>query len=78
MLASSAVFGTYGAGAPGTRFCQLSQSLGDTDQFAAGASLIRSPVSDPDSGVDGNNTQISLKGGRAIDLDKRPTAYAAS
>jgi hypothetical protein len=63
-------------GAPGTRFYQLSQALRDTYQFVAGASLIWSPVKDLDIGVEGYYTQIGLKSGRAIDVDKSPTAYA--
>jgi len=69
-------FGTSAVGAPGTRFYQLSQALRDTYQFVAGASLIWSPVKDLDIGVEGYYTQIGLKSGRAIDLDKSPTAYA--
>ncbi|MCJ2092407.1 porin [Methylobacterium sp. J-072] len=74
-LAGSNPFGTNAVGAPGTRFYQLSQALRDTYQFVAGASLIWSPVKDLDIGVEGYYTQIGLKSGRAIDLDKSPTAY---
>jgi hypothetical protein len=63
-------------GVPGTRFFQLSQALRDTYQVFAGASLIWSPVKDLDIGVEGIYTVIGLKNGRAIDLDKSPTAYA--
>ncbi|WP_457105799.1 porin [Methylobacterium sp. P5_C11] len=69
-------FGTNGVGAPGTRFYQLSQALRDTYQFVAGGSLIWSPVRDLDIGVEALYMQVGVKGGRAIDLDKSPTAYA--
>ncbi|MCJ2092405.1 porin [Methylobacterium sp. J-072] len=69
-------FSTNAVGVPGTRFYQLSQALRDTYQFVAGASLIWSPVKDLDLGIEGYYTQIGLKSGRAIDLDKSPTAYA--
>jgi len=69
-------FGNNAVGVPGTRFYQLSQALRDTYEFVAGASLIWSPVKDLDIGVEGFYTQIGLKGGRAIDQDKSPTAYA--
>ncbi|MCJ2058783.1 porin [Methylobacterium sp. J-048] len=75
-LAGSNPFGSNAVGTPGTRFYQLSQALRDTYQFVAGASLIWSPVKDLDIGVEGFYTQIGLKSGRAIDLDKSPTAYA--
>ncbi|GJE48023.1 hypothetical protein GOFOIKOB_1048 [Methylobacterium tardum] len=68
-------FGTNAVGVPGTRFYQLSQALRDTYQFVAGASIIWSPVKDLDIGVEGFYTQIGLKNGRAIDLDKNPGAY---
>lgn len=61
---------------PGTRFYQLSQALRDTYQFVAGGSIIWSPVKDLDIGVEAFYTQIGLKSGRAIDLDKSPTAYS--
>ena len=70
--------GTNTVGLPGTRFFQLSQALRDTYQFVAGASLIWSPVKDLDIGVEGFYTQIGLKSGRAIDLDKDPGAYSAA
>ncbi|MGU3325889.1 porin [Methylobacterium mesophilicum] len=76
-LAGGNPFGTNAVGVPGTRFYQLSQALRDTDQFVAGASLIWSPVKDLDVGVEGYYTQIGLKSGRAIDLDKSPGAYGA-
>jgi len=69
-------FGSNAVGTPGTRFFQLSQALRDTYQFVAGGSLIWSPVKDLDIGVEAFYTQIGLKSGRAIDLDKSPTAYA--
>ncbi|MCJ2133702.1 porin, partial [Methylobacterium sp. J-026] len=69
-------FGSNAVGVPGTRFYQLSQALRDTYQFVAGASLIWSPVKDLDIGVEGYYTQIGLKSGRAIDLDKSPAAYS--
>ena len=86
-LAQGAIFGlanpngtnAYGAnavGVPGTRFYQLSQALRDTYEFVAGGSLIWSPVKDLDIGVEGLYTQIGLKNGRAIDIDKSPTAYS--
>ncbi|MER2193043.1 porin [Methylobacterium brachiatum] len=71
-------FGTNAVGVPGTRFYQLSQALRDTYQFVAGASLIWSPVKDLDIGLEGYYTQIGLKSGRAIDLDKNPGAYSAA
>jgi hypothetical protein len=74
LVTSSPLSNTVGA--PGTRFYQLSQALRDTYQFVAGASLIWSPVKDLDIGVEGYYTQIGLKSGRAIDVDKSPTAYA--
>jgi hypothetical protein len=76
-----AVYGLVGAsgsntvGLPGTRFYQLSQALRDTYQFVAGASLIWSPVKDLDIGVEGYYTQLGVKSGRVIDLDKDPGAY---
>jgi hypothetical protein len=69
-------FGSNGVGVPGTRFYQLSQALRDTYQFVAGASLIWSPVRDLDIGVEALYMQVGVKSGRAIDLDKSPTAYA--
>jgi Porin subfamily len=75
-LAGSNPFGSNAVGVPGTRFYQLSQALRDTYQFVAGGSLIWSPVKDLDIGVEAFYTQIGLKSGRAIDLDKSPTAYA--
>ena len=74
-LAGSNPFGSNAVGTPGTRFFQLSQALRDTYQFVAGASIIWSPVKDLDIGVEGFYTQIGLKNGRAIDLDKNPGAY---
>jgi hypothetical protein len=71
-------YGSNAVGVPGTRFYQLSQALRDTYQFVAGASLIWSPVRDLDIGIEGYYTQIGLKSGRAIDLDKDPTAYSAA
>ncbi len=67
-------FGSNAVGVPGTRFYQLSQALRDTYQFVAGGSIIWSPVKDLDIGVEAFYTQIGLKSGRAIDLDKSPTA----
>ena len=75
-LAGSNPFGSNAVGVPGTRFYQLSQALRDTYQFVAGGSIIWSPVKDLDIGVEAFYTQIGLKNGRAIDLDKSPTAYA--
>ncbi|MFB0493189.1 hypothetical protein ABIE45_005775 [Methylobacterium sp. OAE515] len=75
-ISGSNPFGSNAVGTPGTRFYQLSQALRDTYQFVAGASIIWSPVKDLDIGVEGFYTQIGLKNGRAIDLDKSPTAYA--
>ncbi|MBE7200151.1 MAG: porin, partial [Parafilimonas terrae] len=75
-LAGSNPFSSNAVGTPGTRFYQLSQALRDTYQFVAGASIIWSPVKDLDIGVEGFYTQIGLKSGRAIDLDKSPTAYS--
>ncbi|MEE7450141.1 porin [Methylobacterium radiotolerans] len=72
----AANLGTNAVGAPGTRFYQLSQALRDTYQFAAGGSIIWSPVRDLDIGVEAFYTQIGVKRGRAIDSDKSPTAYA--
>lgn len=69
-------FGSNAVGVPGTRFYQLSQALRDTYQFVAGGSIIWSPVKDLDIGVEAFYTQIGLKSGRAIDLDKSPTAYS--
>ncbi len=69
-------FGSNGVGVPGTRFYQLSQALRDTYQFVAGGSLIWSPVRDLDIGVEALYMQVGVKSGRAIDLDKSPTAYA--
>ena len=77
-LAGSNPYSTNAVGVPGTRFYQLSQALRDTYQFVAGASLIWSPVKDLDIGVEGYYTQIGLKSGRAIDLDKNPGAYSAA
>jgi hypothetical protein len=74
--AGTNTFGSNAVGVPGTRFFQLSQALRDTYQVFAGASLIWSPVKDLDIGVEGIYTVIGLKNGRAIDLDKSPTAYA--
>jgi hypothetical protein len=71
-------FGSNAVGVPGTWFFQLSQALRDTYQFVGGASLIWSPVKDLDIGVEGLYTVIGLKNGRAIDLDKDPTAYSAA
>ncbi|SFL18388.1 Porin subfamily protein [Methylobacterium pseudosasicola] len=70
-------FSSNAVGVPGTRFYQLSQALRDTYQLVAGASLIWSPVKDLDIGIEGYYTQIGLRKGRAIDLDKSPTAYAS-
>ncbi|WP_342105294.1 porin [Methylobacterium sp. SI9] len=67
--------GNNTVGLPGTRFYQLSQALRDTYQFVAGASLIWSPVKDLDIGVEGYYTQLGVKSGRVIDLDKDPGAY---
>jgi len=75
-LAGSNPFGSNAVGTPGTRFFNLSQALRDTYQFVAGGSIIWSPVKDLDIGVEAFYTQIGLKSGRAIDLDKSPTAYA--
>jgi len=75
-LAGSNPFSSNAVGTPGTRFYQLSQALRDTYQFVAGASIIWSPVKDLDIGVEGFYTQIGLKSGRAIDIDKSPTAYS--
>ena len=75
-LAGSNPFGSNAVGTPGTRFFQLSQALRDTYQFVAGGSIIWSPVKDLDIGVEAFYTQIGLKSGRAIDLDKSPTAYS--
>jgi hypothetical protein len=75
-LAGSNPFGSNAVGTPGTRFFQLSQALRDTYQFVAGGSVIWSPVKDLDIGVEAFYTQIGLKSGRAIDLDKSPTAYS--
>ncbi|WP_267360810.1 MULTISPECIES: porin [unclassified Methylobacterium] len=75
-LAGSNPFGANAVGTPGTRFFNLSQALRDTYQFVAGGSIIWSPVKDLDIGVEAFYTQIGLKNGRAIDLDKSPTAYA--
>ncbi|MHB2210125.1 porin [Methylobacterium sp. CM6257] len=69
-------FGSNGVGVPGTRFYQLSQALRDTYQFVAGGSIIWSPVRDLDIGVEALYMQVGVKNGRAIDLDKSPTAYA--
>ena len=71
-------FGANAIGVPGTRFYQLSQALRDTYQFVAGGSIIWSPVRDLDIGVEAFYTQIGMKRGRAIDLDKDPTAYSAA
>ena len=76
LAGSGLISGPNAVGVPGTRFYQLSQALRDNYQFVAGASLIWSPVKDLDIGVEGYYTQIGLKSGRAIDLDKSPTAYA--
>jgi hypothetical protein len=69
-------FGPNGVGVPGTRFYQLSQALRDTYQFVAGGSIIWSPVRDLDIGMEALYMQVGVKHGRAIDLDKSPTAYA--
>ena len=69
-------FGTNGVGVPGTRFYQLSQALRDTYQYVVGGSLIWSPVADLDIGVEAFYTQVGVKSGRVIDLDKGPGAYA--
>ena len=69
-------FGANGVGTPGTRFFALSQALRDTYQFVAGANIIWSPVKDLDIGVEGFYTQIGVKNGRVIDVDKDPTAYS--
>ena len=61
---------------PGTRFYQLSEALRDTYQFVVGGSLIWSPVNDLDIGVEAFYTQVGVKGGRVIDSDKSPLAYA--
>ncbi|SFL18351.1 porin [Methylobacterium pseudosasicola] len=87
-LAQGAVFGLLSSngatsfsnnsvGVPGTRFYQLSEALRDTYQIAVGGSLIWSPVSDLDIGVEAFYTQIGVKNGRVIDGDKSPTAYAS-
>jgi hypothetical protein len=55
---------------------QLSEALRDTYQFVVGASLIWSPVSDLDIGVEAFYTQVGVKSGRVIDSNKSPTAYA--
>ena len=73
---SAAAFGSNAVGVPGTRFYQLSQALRDTYQFVVGASLIWSPVTDLDIGVEAFYTQVGVKSGRVIDSDKSPTAYA--
>jgi hypothetical protein len=54
----------------------LSEALRDTYQFVVGASLIWSPVSDLDIGVEAFYTQVGVKSGRVIDSNKSPTAYA--
>ncbi|MET3480736.1 porin [Methylobacterium sp. 1973] len=69
-------FGASAVGLPGTRFYALSEAVRDTYQVVAGASLIWSPVRDLDIGVEGFYTQVGVKSGRVIDLDKSPTAYA--
>ncbi|MCJ2071069.1 porin, partial [Methylobacterium sp. J-030] len=56
----------------------LSQALRDTYQFVAGANIIWSPVKDLDIGLEGFYTQIGVKNGRVIDIDKDPTAYTAA
>ncbi|MDH2309837.1 porin [Methylobacterium brachiatum] len=73
---STAVFGSNAVGVPGTRFYQLSQALRDTYQFVLGGSLIWSPVTDLDIGVEAFYTQIGVRSGRVIDADKSPTAFA--
>jgi hypothetical protein len=69
-------FGSNAVGTPGTRFFNLSQALRDTYQFVAGGSVIWSPVKDLDIGVEAFYTQIGVKNGRVIDVDKDPTAYS--
>ncbi|MCJ2054592.1 porin [Methylobacterium sp. J-070] len=73
---SAAAFGSNAVGVPGTRFYQLSQALRDTYQYVIGASLIWSPVTDLDIGVEAFYTQVGVRSGRVIDSDKSPTAYA--
>ena len=75
-IVGSNPFGSNAVGVPGTRFYQLSQALRDTYEFVGGASIIWSPVKDLDIGVEAFYTQIGLKSGRALDVDKSPTAYA--
>jgi hypothetical protein len=72
----TAVFGSNAVGVPGTRFYQLSQALRDTYQFVLGGSLIWSPVTDLDIGIEAFHTRVGVRSGRVIDADKSPTAYA--
>ena len=71
-------YGSSAVGLPGTRFYQLSQALRDNYQFVVGANIIWSPVKDLDIGLEGFYTQIGVKSGRVIDIDKDPTAYSAA
>lgn len=50
----------------------LSNTLRDTNQLTASASLIWSPVKDLDIGIEGAYTRIALNNGRAVDLNKNP------
>jgi len=77
-LGSANAYGANAVGLPGTRFYSISQSLRDTYQFLLGANLIWSPVKDLDIGIEGTYTQVGVKGGRVIDIDKDPTAYSAA
>ena len=74
-VAGANAFGTNAVGVPGTRFYALSAPLRDTYQIVAGANIIWSPVKDLDIGLEGFYTQIGVKNGRVIDIDKDPTAY---
>ena len=56
----------------------FSQTIRDTYQFVAGASLIWSPVKDLDIGVEGFYTQVGLKNGRAVDQNKSPGQTVAA
>ncbi|MDN3627862.1 porin [Methylobacterium isbiliense] len=56
----------------------FSQTLRDNNQIVAGASLIWSPVKDLDIGVEGSYARVSLRNGRAVDLNKNPGQTVAA
>lgn len=66
-----------GPGTPGTRYYALSQTLRDSYQYSAGASLIWSPVKDLDIGFEGIYQNVGVQNGRVLDGNKAPGQTAS-